>query len=152
MKYFSESELSQFGQKPLATIANPGYYSPHIAMSARQLTTKFTATWLWSTTVGRLSGIPGGGLCRRADLNWEPQCFQPNTLPTTPLIMFSTEFNFQLNNHIHFFIRTSYFWLRLSCSYFLTRFWPVFNLDPPWIICLNASCDLLSSFSWSICN
>ena len=83
---FSESELSQFGQKPLATIANPGYYSPHIAMSARQLTTKFTATWLWSTTVGRLSGIPGGGLCRRADLNWEPQCSQPNTLTTTPLL------------------------------------------------------------------
>ena len=40
-------------------------------MSARQLTTKFTATWLWSTTVGRLSVIPGGGLYRRADLNWE---------------------------------------------------------------------------------
>ena len=67
----SESELSQFGQKPLATIANPGFYSLHIAMSVRQLTTKFTATWLWSTTVGRLSVIPGGGLYRRADLNWE---------------------------------------------------------------------------------
>ena len=24
--------------------------------------------------------------------------------------------------------------LRLSCSYFWTRFWPVFNLDPPWIM------------------
>ena len=87
MTSISKSELSQFGQKPLATIANPGFYSPHIAMSARQLTTKFTATWLWSTTVGRLSGIPGGGLCRRADLNWEPQCSQPNTLTTTPLLL-----------------------------------------------------------------
>ena len=96
----SESELSQFGQKPLATIANPGYYSPHIAMSARQLTTKFTATWLWSTTVGRLSGIPGGGLCRRADLNWEPQCSQPNTLTTTPLLLKIIQYT-QSTKHKH---------------------------------------------------
>ena len=26
-------------------------------------------------------------------------------------------------SHTLFFIRTSYFWLRLSCSYFWTRFW-----------------------------
>ena len=45
---------------------------------------------------------------------------------------------------VPFFIRTSYLWLRLSCSYFWTRFWPAFNLDPPWTICINASCDLSS--------
>ena len=36
-----------------------------------------------------------------------------------------------------FYIRTNYYWPRLSCSYFWTQFWPVFNLDPPWIICIR---------------
>ena len=44
-------------------------------------------------------------------------------------------------NHIQstlfFYIRTNYYWPRLSCSYFWTRFCLVFNFDPPWIICLK---------------